>query len=381
MRGADGRMSSVCAVRSGSVTSPARCVGAGRAGVPTHYHLSEGGKPGTMSTHHVPEADKRHIATGRAHGKIIMLGEHAAVYGAPALALPVPALGCQATVSHLDRPGRGPLRLCRAVSVADGPAEKTEESAPEGLRLLVDAFARRAGLAEPPGLEVLVESGVPPARGLGSSAATARALVHALDRLFEAGLSSREVFELVQVSERSAHGRASGIDALAVGGTGPVLLADGRGSTPPVGSECHVVVADSGSGCGTREAVAMLGAAFAQAPGRRADFLDRSTELTRAALGDLENGRLPGLGRRLTDGHEMLAGLGLTTNRTDALVQAALAAGALGAKMTGGGLGGCVIALTATPHEADAVAGRLAREHGVHTWTVPVAKGAGDGGF
>ncbi|MFE3824533.1 mevalonate kinase [Streptomyces sp. NPDC059092] len=334
-----------------------------------------------MSPHHVSQADERRVATGRAHGKIILLGEHAVVYGAPALALPVPALSCQATAGRLNGHGPGPLRLRRVVSPPGTPAETTEESASEELRLLVDAFARRAGLAGPPGLEVLLESGVPPARGLGSSAATARALVHALDRLFGTGLSDRDVFELVQVSEQSAHGRASGIDALATGGTGPVLLADGRGSTPPVGAACHVVVVDTGSGSGTGKAVAMLRDLFTRAPGRRTEFLDRSTELTRAALGDLANGRLPALGRRLTVCHTMLAGLGLTTERTDATVRAALDAGALGAKMTGGGLGGCVIALAATRREAAAVAALLTREQGVRTWHVPVAKGAGHDGF
>ncbi|MFD5317656.1 mevalonate kinase [Streptomyces sp. NPDC127098] len=330
-----------------------------------------------MSTHHVPETEERRAATGRAHGKVIVLGEHAVVYGAPALALPVPALSCRATVRLRGRPEPGPLVIRRAGPSSDGPAESAEEEAPEELRLLVDAFARRAGLAEAPDVEVLIESRVPPARGLGSSAATARALVHALDGLFGTGLSDRELFDLVQVSEQSAHGLASGIDALATGSAGLVLLANGRPSAPPVGAECQVVVADSGSGPGTRRAVAMLRDAFTRAPARRAEFLDRSAELATAALGDLAHGRLPELGRRLTDGHRLLAGLGLTTKRTDALARSALDAGALGAKMSGGGLGGCVIALAATPREAEAVAGLLAREHGVPTWTVPVTREAG----
>lgn len=330
-----------------------------------------------MSTQHVPELGEHQVATGRATGKVILLGEHAAVYGAPALALPVPALRCQATVSRTDRHGQAPLRLRRFSPYGPEPAENP----PGGLPPLVDAFTRRAGLAQLSCLEVVLDSGIPPARGLGSSAADARAVIHALDALFGTGLSDREVFELIQVSEHSAHGRASGIDALATGGTGPVLLADGRSSAPAVGAACHVVVADGGSGAGTKKAVAMVRDAFTQTPGRRARFLDRSTALTRAALGELANGQLPALGRRLTDCHELLADLGLTTDRTEALRQAALDAGALGAKMSGGGLGGCVIALTGTARQADAVAGVLSGEHGARTWTVPVAKGGGRDGF
>lgn len=330
-----------------------------------------------MTTHHVPDVDERRVATGRAHGKIIVSGEHAVVYGAPALALPVPALSCRATVTRRDRHSPEPFRLRRGGASPEDPARATEADVPDELRLLVGEFARHAGLAEPPGLDVLLDSTVPSARGLGSSAATARAMVHALDSLFETGLSDREVFELIQVAEHHTHGRASGIDALATGATGPLLLENGRTGTPAVGAECHVVVADSGTGCATRKAVTQLRDAFTRTPGRRTEFLDRSTELTRSALGDLRAGRLAGLGGRLTDCHDMLAGLGLTTDRTDALVGTALDAGALGAKMSGGGLGGCVIALAATEHDAEAVTGRLAREYGVRTWTVPVAKGAG----
>lgn len=331
-----------------------------------------------MTTHHAPEAEERRAATGRAHGKIIVTGEHAVVYGAPALALPVPALSCRATVICRDRHRPGPIRLHRDGRRPDEPAHPSGTDAPDELLRLVGAFARRAGIAEPPGLDVFLDSTVPPARGLGSSAATARATVHALDGLFATGLSDREVFELIQVAEHAAHGRASGIDALATGATGPLLLVDGRTHSPAVGADCRIVVADSGTGCATRKAVGMLRDAFTRAPGRRTEFLDRSTELTRSALGALREGRLTELGLRLTDCHALLAGLGLTTDRTDALVETALAAGALGAKMSGGGLGGCVIALAATPEAAETVAGRLAREEGVRTWTVPVARGAGD---
>lgn len=342
-----------------------------------------------MSTQSVSATEARRVATGGAHAKAILLGEHAVVYGAPALALPLPALNCRATVRRSERARPGPLRLRRTVRapvpapapVPRGRAEETEEDAPEEFRLLLDAFARRAGLRGTPSLEVLLDSGIPAGRGLGSSAANARALVRALDSLFATGLGERDVFELVQVSERSAHGLASGIDALTTGSTGPVLLAEGRRSTPPVGTGLQIVVADSGSGCGTRKAVTMLRGAFARDPRSRARFVDRSAELTRAALGDLADGRLAALGRRLTAAHELLAGLGLTTERTDTLAGAALGAGALGAKMSGGGLGGCVLALTTTPEEAEAVAGALSRGHGAHTWTAPVAKGAGHDGF
>ncbi|MDJ1135139.1 mevalonate kinase [Streptomyces iconiensis] len=329
-----------------------------------------------------PDAELPGTGTGTAHGKVVLLGEHAVVYGAPALALPVPALGCRARVVRRDQGGHGLLGL-RMVQVQPGmpsgvaplPPHTQESSVPEGLRTLTETVLRDAGLRSLPGVDVLVESGVPPARGLGSSAACARSLALALDDLLGLQLSADAVFHRVQASEKAAHGRASGIDALATGSRRPVLLADGHISNPPVGADGWITVADSGSGAGTRKAVAMLRDGFARDPGSREVFLHRSATLTRAGLRDMERGRLEALGGRLTDCHTLLAGLGLTTGRTDRLVDAALRAGALGAKMSGGGLGGCVIALTATERAADALAAQLTAEHGARCWRAPLAKG------
>ncbi|MFF3485597.1 mevalonate kinase [Streptomyces sp. NPDC002701] len=331
-----------------------------------------------MSTHCTSRTEEQQVATGGAHGKAILLGEHAVVYGAPAVALPLPALTCRATVRRTTGPGVS--RLCLAAQGEHGAPKEAEGDVPEELLLLLRAFAERAGLDAPPALEIRLHSSVPPSRGLGSSAANARALVRALDALFGTGLDDQEIFDLVQVSEQSAHGLASGIDALATGRERPVVLTDGRPRTPSVGAGFHVVVADSGSGGGTRKAVGMLRDAFARNPDHRTRFVQRSTGFTRAALDDMAAGDLPALGRHLTDCHRMLADLGLTTDRTDALARTALDAGALGAKMSGGGLGGCVVALTATAADATSVSTALADRTGARTWTAAVAKGAGHDG-
>lgn len=320
--------------------------------------------------------------SGTAHGKVVLLGEHAVVYGAPAVALPVPKLSCRARAVRRDQGGSGLLGfgLVQAPAglppdLAPRPPRAQESPVPEGLRRLVETVSEQAGQRELPGVDVVVESGVPPGRGLGSSAACARALTQALDSLFGLQMSADAVLHCVQSSEKAMHGRASGIDALATGSREPVLLADRRISNPRVGADGWLVVADSGSGASTEEAVAMLRDGFEGHPGSRDVFLDRSTELTRAGLRDMEHGRLAELGGRLTDCHALLAGHNLTTGRTDHLVEAALQAGALGAKMSGGGLGGCVIALTASEEAADALAAQLGDEHGARCWTALLAKG------
>ncbi|MEU9184174.1 mevalonate kinase [Streptomyces sp. NPDC048484] len=341
----------------------------------------------------VPDTGMGLTGEGRACGKVILAGEHAVVYGAPALALPVPALTCRARITCQDRDGDGPTGVrCTAVPLASptdapqvqdarqaqdapqaqGRARATGNTPPDGMRILVEALLRRGGPRRWSAVDILLESGIPSARGLGSSAACARAVVHALDDALGLGLSAEAAFQYVQMSEEAAHGKASGIDALATGSSGLVLLENGRVTSPPVGRSCWIVVTDSGRGAGTKEAVAMLRDGFAGRPGRREHFLDRSTVLTHAALSDLRGGRLEALGRRLTDCHVLLASHGLTVDRTDALVNSAVRAGALGAKMSGGGLGGCVIALTATARTADELADRLRRDHHAGSWIVPI---------
>jgi mevalonate kinase len=334
-----------------------------------------------MSTHRTSTTtvDQR-AATGEAHGKAILFGEHAVVYGAPALALPLPELKCRATVRRTAGPDAG---VSRTRFPAPGPHGTQGEAAggiPEELLLLLGTFTERTGLDTSPALEIRLDSHVPPCRGLGSSAANARALVRALDALFGTCLDEQEIFDLVQVSEQSAHGSARGIDALTTGRERPVLLTDGQTRTPAVGADFHVVVADSGNSGSTKKAVGMLRDAFARNPDHRTRFVHRSTGFTRAALDDLAAGHLPAVGRRLTDCHQLLAGLGLTTDRTDALARIALDAGALGAKMSGGGLGGCVVALTTTVAHAESVSTALTDRTGARTWTTAVAKGAGHDG-
>ncbi|MEU0687338.1 mevalonate kinase [Streptomyces uncialis] len=334
--------------------------------------------PGTGQAPPAPTAPGpgRPSGTGRAHGKAILLGEHAVVYGAPAVAVPLPALSCVVTVGFPTGSDGGTGRNRRtALAVPTGRTVPAEAGvmAP-GLCRLTDALCQDHRL-DVPAVDVTLENDIPHGMGLGSSAACARALTHALDQLLRLNLTAAEIFHYIQISENSAHGRASGIDALATGSTRPVLLADGHTSTPPVGTRAWIVVADSGSSGRTRQAVGMLRTFFDEHPLRRERFLARSASLTHQALRALDRGRLDALGRHLIDSHALLAALRLSTDRVDALVDTALAHGALGAKMTGGGLGGCVIALTDTAAAAATLAARLVGNGVARTWTTSIEPG------
>ncbi|MDD9379337.1 mevalonate kinase [Streptomyces sp. ZAF1911] len=349
------------------------------------------------------------IGWGRAHAKAILLGEHAVVYGAPALAIPVPQLSVTATARRLRCSDAGADRISFALA-GPGPGAVTPLAA-DGLRCLLPDFKAITGVDGHVCVDVIIDCAIPQGRGLGSSAACARAAVLALADLFDRRLDAREVFDLVQASEKVAHGRSSGIDALATGATSPLLFRSGAARELPVAmpgyaaarSAAHAsapspvhspertdggaaegrpsyafdglfVLADSGVSGSTKEAVELLWRKFERSAQTQADFILGASRLTRAAARDLAHGRTSDFGARMTENHKLLHELGLSTDRIDGLVDAALAAGSLGAKISGGGLGGCVIALAAEPRQAEATVRSLHEAGAVRTWVVPMGR-------
>jgi mevalonate kinase len=356
-------------------------------------------------------ADAARVGVGRSRGKAILLGEHAVVYGAPALAIPLPRLPVTATATVVRDSGAGHDEISIAIArPGNAPAVPLPR---EYQRHLVSTFKRRTGITDRLRAEILIECAVPHGRGLGSSAAYARAAVLALADACDHRLDAERVFELVQASENLVHGRASGIDALATGAEAPIYFTSGRarelpiaiagadpatadpatadaatadpataapgaGDRPEGGGasafDAVFVIADSGVSGSTKEAVSLVRRRFEQDPAMRESFVAGVSDLTRAALEHLLWGRVDDFGACMTENHGLLRAVGVSTDRIDVLVRAARAAGATGAKISGGGLGGCVVAVAAGPPRAEEVAVHLREAGAEHTWTVPTGR-------
>jgi mevalonate kinase len=330
-----------------------------------------------------PGAEDGRRGVGRAYGKAILLGEHAVVYGAPALAMPIPQLPVVATATRYTPAGDGEDQISFAIAGSGTPSVQPLTSA--GLQRLVTAFKERTALDGRMCADVLIDCAIPQGRGLGSSAACARAAVLALADVFDCRLDARTVFDLVQASETIVHGRASGIDAMTTGATSPLYFHVGTARELPIamgGGTSHLpcafdglfVIADSGVGGSTKDAVELLRAKFDVDAQMREAFVRKVWSLTDAALGDLADGRLNEFGARMTENHGLLCEVGISTDRIDALVAAALAGGGLGAKLSGGGLGGCMIALAENPVAAESVLRCLHEAGAVQTWVIPVGR-------
>jgi mevalonate kinase len=291
------------------------------------------------------------VATGLGHGKLILVGEHAVVHGQPAIAFAVD-LGTQVDVR--------PLPGARGDGLREGPDDASSNLIRSEL---VDAMVERAIAASvgPSGWQVDIRSTLPLGRGMGSSAALSVALVRAgRAARGEAPLQGEALFQAALALERIFHANPSGLDvAVSVYGgalryrrTEPITL------QPLPAPAWQVVVLDTGRSGSTKELVAGV---TSRRPGID-PLLTRIGEVVDAATEVLADARA--LGPLLDENQRLLEGIGVSTPEIEALCRLARGAGALGAKLSGAGGGGVVIALVEDPTPVL----RAAAAAGVRAW-------------
>jgi mevalonate kinase len=295
--------------------------------------------------------ERSNVATGYALGKVILFGEHAVVYSRPAIAVPLAQVRAEATVTPAS-PGAGITLLAHDL----GRAYKlSEATADDPLRAITEGTLRYFGLSTVPDLTVSLRSTIPVARGLGSGAAVSTAIVRALAAHFRHPLTPDQVSQLVYEVEKLHHGTPSGIDNTVIAFEQPVYFVRGQ---PPehfsVRAPFTLAIADSGVQVPTRVTVGDVRRAWQADPQRYETIFDEIGEIARAGRRAIEGGDVEAVGRLMDDNQRLLQALDVSSPGLDALVTAARAAGALGAKLSGGGRGGNVIALVA-PGSAAAV--------------------------
>lgn len=271
-------------------------------------------------------------ATGYASGKVILLGEHAVVFGHSALAAALP------------------FGVRMQASPASEGVTLTGKDVPSDPRV-AEATARIAAVMNCSGARVAVASELPAGGGLGSSAAFAVALARALGAL-GGRVESEKVVEAVFASERLFHGRPSGVDQAACSQTGVILFR--RGEPAEIRTvkpkRCfRLVLGLTGKARLTGSKVASLSVKRAENPACWDPLLERLGVLAEEGAKDLESGDLPSLGQRMNEAHGLLARCELSSPELDEIVRAARNAGALGAKLTGAGGGGAAVALVEEP--------------------------------
>jgi len=281
------------------------------------------------------------LSVGHAVGKVILCGEHAVVYGRPALAVPVTQVRAEAVVEPAA-PGAGLMLYAADL----GEEVRLSTADPESpLAVAARLTLAHLGLAEPD-WRIIIRSTIPVASGLGSGAAVSAALVRGLAAAAGRTLSPEVVSALAYEVEKLHHGTPSGIDNTVIAYEQPVYFVRGRPPQPfAIGSPFRLAIADSGIRSPTRVAVGDVRRAWEQAPARYEALFDRVAAVVEAARIVIAGGRPAELGPLLDANHALLQEMGVSCERLDVLAAAARGAGALGAKLSGGGRGGNVIAL------------------------------------
>lgn len=278
------------------------------------------------------------VAVGVAHSKLILVGEHAVVHGQPAIAIPFPLVGAESTIEQV--PG--------AVKIDSTFYHGPIESAPETLEGIVNCIKETLAHLGLPCKDLLIKikSSIPPGKGLGSSASVATAVIKSLFNYADKPYTQEELLDLVNISETYAHGEPSGIDPLTINSKFPVWFErDSEVDYINLKEDFHFIVADTGRMADTRSAIESVANLLKSAPKRFQATLERLGDITHQVKESLEKASKQMLGQLLNEAQKELESLGVSDAGLNRLIYYALQEGALGAKLTGGGNGGCIIAL------------------------------------
>jgi mevalonate kinase len=282
------------------------------------------------------------MTTGYAPGKVILFGEHAVVYGRPAIAVPVTQVQAQATVTaapHVTGITLIAQDLGTSYALADAPAD-------DPLRAIVESTLGYLGLRSPPALILTVQSSIPIARGLGSGAAISTAIVRALARHFDRPIGAAEVSALVYQVEKLHHGTPSGIDNSVIAFQQPVFFTRGQPlEFLRIKVPFTLAIADTGVASPTKITVGEVRRAWQARPEWYESLFDQIGDIVRNARRAIESGDIAAIGPLMNANHELLQTIDVSSPELDRLVETARGAGALGAKLCGAGRGGNMVAL------------------------------------
>lgn len=284
---------------------------------------------------------------GLSSSKVLLLGEHAVVYGQPALAVGIPQ-GLSASISPPADPllSSAPCRLL-VPTWSNLSVHSDQPDAPVALALR--AILSALGLSGH-GLTIHVDAQIPPGVGLGSSASLAVALTRALATYHNIPLDFATLDRVCMAAERVFHGAPSGIDHSVAASGGVVRFLKGPILEPlSLASPLHLVIGVAAPGASTHLMVSGVRARVERQPKILHPIIQTIGSLVDLGVAALQTSNWTTLGELMDINHGLLCALGVSTAPLDQAVYIARAAGALGAKLTGAGGGGCIVALAQDP--------------------------------
>ncbi len=294
-----------------------------------------------------------------APGKIILFGEHAVVYGRPAIAVPVEQVRARAAIQAEPLVTPGSV----LIEAPDIHLSTTLEELPpnHSLRATIENTLAALKVSVPPAFTLRVSSTIPVAAGMGSGAAVSVAIIRAISAFLGSPLADEQVSALAYQSEMLYHGTPSGIDNTVITYARPVYFERGKPiQTFAIARPFTIVIGDSGVSSSTAEVVGDVRKGWQTDPARFEAIFDTIGAIASQARQIIAHGKPDALGALMDKNQACLEQLGVSSPELDRLVSAARQAGALGAKLSGAGRGGNMIALV-SPYNAAAVAAALVR--------------------
>lgn len=274
-------------------------------------------------------------------GKIILFGEHAVVYGEPAIAVPISSL--RASVEMTDAP---------AFELVTPDITSYVDLAPldHPLMPVFSIITQSLGISLPLA-QFSIRSDIPVASGLGSGAAISAAIVRACIAYAGLNLTLEEINAIVYQTEKIHHGTPSGIDNTVIVYEKPVYFVSGQPIQPIQNhTPFDLLIADTGILAPTRISVGDVRKLRESHPESTNLTISQIGQIVQQASTAMRDGDIHLLGELMNRNHALLVDLTVSSPELDRLVAAALQAGAIGAKLSGGGRGGNMIALVPKSH-------------------------------
>ncbi|OYT57284.1 mevalonate kinase [Euryarchaeota archaeon ex4484_162] len=295
---------------------------------------------------------------GIGFGKVILFNEHFVVYGIPAI---VSAIG-KYTVARVEATDKSGVKLEDNRKATPGYKEEKLEQQKDSLnRILkvmnIDTTKR--------GIKITLDGDLVAASGIGASAASCVAIARALSDYFNLGLSDEEINKVAYEGEKGYHGTPSGIDNTASTFGGLLWF---EKDEPPViekismPNPVEIIMGNTGKVADTAAAVAGVRERKEKYPDKYEKIFERAKNIAFLARRALQDEDYEEVGKLMNENHKLLQQIEVSSKELDFLVDVARENGALGAKLTGGGLGGNMIALTPGKELQEEVANAIEKE-------------------
>ncbi len=279
-----------------------------------------------------------------APGKVILFGEHAVVYGRPAIAVPVNEVGVKAYILAL--PALAPDNIKINAPGIQLKTELSQLSSEHPFTILFATIKKELKLTHYPAFQIKISSNIPVAAGMGSGAAVSVAIIRAITTFLGISVSPSVISKIAFEVEKVYHGNPSGIDNTVIAFQQPIYYLRSTPLIPLRPKESfNLLVADSGIPASTHKAVSFVQERWNEKKDQYNSFFDSIGEITNQARRWIEDSPVNNIGPLMTQNHQILKKIGVSNSILDNMVETALNAGALGAKLCGAGTGGNMVAL------------------------------------